>query len=205
VNFLSLTITGDKNQPRTLRDYSKPSHKEYRNTIVLPEDDEVSHFDQTLFGCCKMDVHFTDSATRPIVDHAAGGKIRDKSAKESWEIIKGLALYDNESWNDPHDLAKLVKAISWPHDVMSTSDRRLIELKNQVQRMMEAQVLFNLEKVEEEKPETPKVEEKEESNIFNKDDKSSDNETCVHETNIREEKEWIEYKQTLDLVNILDE
>ncbi|GKF68111.1 hypothetical protein Tco_0197790, partial [Tanacetum coccineum] len=44
---------------------------------------------------------------------------------------KDLALYDNESWNDPRDFAKLAKAISLPQDVPSTSDRRLIELKNQ--------------------------------------------------------------------------
>ncbi|GJZ59480.1 hypothetical protein Tco_0615296 [Tanacetum coccineum] len=49
-----------------------------------------------------------------------------------------LALYDNESWNDPRDLAKPVKAITLPQDVPSTSDRRLIELENQVQRLMEA-------------------------------------------------------------------
>ncbi|GKC78978.1 hypothetical protein Tco_1129752, partial [Tanacetum coccineum] len=49
-----------------------------------------------------------------------------------------LALYDNESWNDPRDFAKPVKAISLPQDVPSTSDRRLIELENQVQRLMEA-------------------------------------------------------------------
>ncbi|GKD71548.1 hypothetical protein Tco_1325638, partial [Tanacetum coccineum] len=49
-----------------------------------------------------------------------------------------LALYDNESWNDPRDFAKSVNAISLPQDVLSTSDRRLIELKNQVQRLMEA-------------------------------------------------------------------
>ncbi|GJW34868.1 hypothetical protein Tco_0057788 [Tanacetum coccineum] len=42
------------------------------------------------------------------------------------------------SWNDPMDFAKTVKAISLPQDVPSTSDRRLIELKNQVQRYMEA-------------------------------------------------------------------
>ncbi|GJW62987.1 hypothetical protein Tco_0114871 [Tanacetum coccineum] len=36
------------------------------------------------------------------------------------------------------DLAKPVKAISFPKDVSSTSDRRLIRLKNQVQRLMEA-------------------------------------------------------------------
>ncbi|GJW85649.1 MAK10-like protein [Tanacetum coccineum] len=49
-----------------------------------------------------------------------------------------LTLYDNESWNDPRDFTKPVKAISLPQDVPSTSDRRLIELENQVQRLMEA-------------------------------------------------------------------
>ncbi|GJS65587.1 hypothetical protein Tco_0680151 [Tanacetum coccineum] len=47
-------------------------------------------------------------------------------------------LYDNESWNDPRDFAKPVKAIALPQDVPSTSDRRLIELETQVQRLMEA-------------------------------------------------------------------
>ncbi|GKE73345.1 MAK10-like protein, partial [Tanacetum coccineum] len=49
-----------------------------------------------------------------------------------------LALYENEIWNDPSDFAKPVKAIALPQDVPSTSDRRLIELENQVQRLMEA-------------------------------------------------------------------
>ncbi|GKD91721.1 hypothetical protein Tco_1367228 [Tanacetum coccineum] len=49
-----------------------------------------------------------------------------------------LALYDNESWNDPRDFTKPVKAITLPQDVPSTSDRKLIELENQVQRLMEA-------------------------------------------------------------------
>ncbi|GJY79441.1 MAK10-like protein [Tanacetum coccineum] len=52
--------------------------------------------------------------------------------------LQDLALYDNESWNDPMDFAKPVKAIALPQDVPSTSDRRLIELENQVQRLMEA-------------------------------------------------------------------
>ncbi|GKC43226.1 hypothetical protein Tco_1060948 [Tanacetum coccineum] len=54
--------------------------------------------------------------------------------------LKNLALYDNKSWNDPRDFAKLVKAISLPQDVPSTSDRRLIELEHQVQRLMEAHI-----------------------------------------------------------------
>ncbi|GKD89214.1 hypothetical protein Tco_1364721 [Tanacetum coccineum] len=72
------------------------------------------------------------------INHSTGGKLRDKSAKESWEHIENLALYDHESWNDLRDLAKLVKAIALPQDVLSTSDRRLIKLENHVQHLMEA-------------------------------------------------------------------
>ncbi|GJS67029.1 MAK10-like protein [Tanacetum coccineum] len=59
-----------------------------------------------------------------------------ESLSKAW--TQDLALYDNESWNDPRDFAKPVKAITLPQDVPSTSDRRLIELENQVQRLMEA-------------------------------------------------------------------
>ncbi|GJY71798.1 MAK10-like protein [Tanacetum coccineum] len=65
-------------------------------------------------------------------------QLRDLNPKESWAILQDLALYDNESWNDPRDFAKPVKAITLAQDVPSTSDRRLIELENQVQRLMEA-------------------------------------------------------------------
>ncbi|GJS15886.1 hypothetical protein Tco_0410358 [Tanacetum coccineum] len=44
----------------------------------------------------------------------------------------------NRPMNDPRDFAKPVKAIALPQDVLNTSDRRLIELGNQVQRLMEA-------------------------------------------------------------------
>nr|GEU36436.1 MAK10-like protein [Tanacetum cinerariifolium] len=72
---------GDENPIRTLRDYSKPSHEGYRNTIEFPVRNNV---------------------------------------------------------DDPRDFAKPVKEIALPQDVPSTSDRRLIELENQVQRLMEA-------------------------------------------------------------------
>ncbi|GJS63497.1 MAK10-like protein [Tanacetum coccineum] len=76
--------------------------------------------------------------TRRTIDQSAGGKLRDLNAKESWALLEDLSLYDNKSWNDPRDFAKPVKAIALPQDVSSTSDRRLIELENQVQRLMEA-------------------------------------------------------------------
>ncbi|GKB10649.1 MAK10-like protein, partial [Tanacetum coccineum] len=71
-----------------------------------------------------------------------------ESLSEAWTRFKDLlqkvphhedfALYDNESWNDPRDFGKPVKAISLPHYVPNTSDHRLSKLKNQVQRLMEA-------------------------------------------------------------------
>ncbi|GJX23042.1 MAK10-like protein [Tanacetum coccineum] len=67
-----------------------------------------------------------------------GGKLCDRNAKESWALLEDLALYDNKSWNDPKDFTKPVKAIFLPQDVPNTSDRRLIKLENQVQRLMEA-------------------------------------------------------------------
>ncbi|GJT18665.1 hypothetical protein Tco_0877371 [Tanacetum coccineum] len=74
---------------------------------------------------------------------AAGGKLRDKSDKESWALLEDLTLYDNESLNDLRDFAKPVKAISMPQDVPSTSNRRLIKLENQVQCLMEAHLAAN--------------------------------------------------------------
>nr|GEY97439.1 MAK10-like protein [Tanacetum cinerariifolium] len=69
---------------------------------------------------------------------SAGGKLRDRNDKELWALLEDLSLYENESWNDPRDFAKPVKAISLPQDVPSTSDRHLMELENQVQRLMKA-------------------------------------------------------------------
>nr|GEW88824.1 MAK10-like protein [Tanacetum cinerariifolium] len=54
------------------------------------------------------------------------------------DIIENLSLYDHEGWNDSKEFIKLVKAISLPQDVPSTSDCRLIELENQVQCLMKA-------------------------------------------------------------------
>ncbi|GJX12679.1 MAK10-like protein [Tanacetum coccineum] len=81
--------------------------------------------------------HFKTYYKKRTIDQSAGGKLRDRNAKESWALLEDLALYDNESWNDPRDFAKPVKAIALPQDP-STSDRHLIELENQVQRLMEA-------------------------------------------------------------------
>nr|GEU46547.1 MAK10-like protein [Tanacetum cinerariifolium] len=72
------------------------------------------------------------------IDQSADGKLRDRNFEESWALLEDLALYDNESYNDPRDFVKPVKEISLPQDVPSTSDCHLVDLENQVQRLMEA-------------------------------------------------------------------
>ncbi|GKC75373.1 hypothetical protein Tco_1126147 [Tanacetum coccineum] len=80
---------------------------------------------------------FIRSLDSRTIDQSAGGKLHDLNAEESWALLEDLALYDNESWNDPRDFAKPVKAIALPQDVPSISDRRLIELKKILQPMIE--------------------------------------------------------------------
>ncbi|GKB52054.1 hypothetical protein Tco_0902807 [Tanacetum coccineum] len=53
-------------------------------------------------------------------------------------MTMSIPSQDEQLTNRPLDFAKPVKAITLPQDVPSTSDRRLIELENQVQRLMEA-------------------------------------------------------------------
>nr|GEU57265.1 MAK10-like protein [Tanacetum cinerariifolium] len=115
---------GDENPIHTLRDYSKPSHEGYRNTIEFPVGKNV--------------VPLRSDTIRRTIDQSADGMLHDQNAKEFWALLEDLALYDNESWNDPRDFIKPVKAISLPQDVPSTSDCRLIKFKNQVQCLMEA-------------------------------------------------------------------
>nr|GEZ04402.1 MAK10-like protein [Tanacetum cinerariifolium] len=85
-----------------------------------------------IWGC------YINPTTRQTIDQSAGGKLYDKNTKESWALLEDLALYNNKSWNDPRNFTKPVKAISLPQDVLSTSDRHVVELENLVQRLMEA-------------------------------------------------------------------
>ncbi|GJT99455.1 MAK10-like protein [Tanacetum coccineum] len=66
------------------------------------------------------------------IDRAAGGKLRNKNADESWEIIENPALYDHEGWNDTKEFVKPVKAISTPQGISKTPDQRLLELEDHI-------------------------------------------------------------------------
>nr|GFB52801.1 MAK10-like protein [Tanacetum cinerariifolium] len=127
---------GDANHIRTLRDYTKPSYEGYRNTIELPVWNNVVPLRSDTIWLVQNRCSF--HGLRRTIDQSVGGKLRDRNAKESYALLEDLALYENESWNDPRDFSKPVKAIYLPQDILSTSDRRLIKLENQVQRLMEA-------------------------------------------------------------------
>ncbi|GJW43279.1 hypothetical protein Tco_0072078 [Tanacetum coccineum] len=121
---------GEENPIHTLGDYSKPSHKGYRNTIELPIGNNVLPLRSDTIRLVQNGCSF----------HGLRSEDPNQHLKDFLKLalLEDLALYDNESWNDLRDFAKLVKAITLPQDVPSISDRRLIELKNQVQRLMEA-------------------------------------------------------------------
>ncbi|GJR30112.1 hypothetical protein Tco_1106344 [Tanacetum coccineum] len=66
------------------------------------------------------------------IDRTANGKLHNKNADKSWEIIENLALYNHEGWNDTKEFVKPVKAISTPQGISKTPDRRLLELEDQI-------------------------------------------------------------------------
>nr|GEV55855.1 MAK10-like protein [Tanacetum cinerariifolium] len=135
-SFMEVLVLNHYVLVKKVLDYSKPSYEGYMITIELPVGNNVvplrSDTIQLVQNRCKF------HRLRRTIDQSAGGKLRDRNAKESWALLEDLALYDNESRNDPRDFTKLVKAIALPQDVPSTYDHRLIELENQVQRLMEA-------------------------------------------------------------------
>ncbi|GKB14941.1 MAK10-like protein [Tanacetum coccineum] len=144
---------GDEIPRRTLGDYSRPSHEGYQTPLNSPMGIMWCLFDSTPSDQAsnwleRLPVRFIstweDLTTRFLAQlippgrtsklrndilmfqqhKAAGGKLSDKSAKESWALLEDLALYDNESWSDQRDSAKPVKAISMPQDVPIKKEER---------------------------------------------------------------------------------
>ncbi|GJT92770.1 MAK10-like protein [Tanacetum coccineum] len=169
---------GDAKPIRTLGDYSKPSHEGNKNTIQLPEGNNVAPLRSDTIrlvqnGCSfhglrskdpyqhlkdflkLMDSLELDDANRKRtrlqawtrfkdllqkfphhgidrwlqiqifyehvsfhlkcdIDHAASGKLSNKSTNEYWEIIENLALYDHEGWNESKNFVKPTKLNTHP-------------------------------------------------------------------------------------------
>nr|GEU39431.1 MAK10-like protein [Tanacetum cinerariifolium] len=140
------------------------------------------------------------------------GKLRDKNTKESWEIIQNLALYDHEGWNYARDFAKpqnknssfpkrvhfintitIIRkedepreaGIIEPHATKNNDHNTIVEVGDEV-----GEELSGLKIV---------IEEGESRDI--KHDKQGDR-ACRE---AKEVGEWMEYKESLDLVNTNEE
>nr|GEV89226.1 hypothetical protein [Tanacetum cinerariifolium] len=96
---------GDENPICTLGDYSRPSQKAIETPLSSPMGTMWCIYDPTPFG---------------------------KNAKEYWEIIENLALYNHKGWNGPRDFAKPVKEISLPPNTSKKPDRRILKLEDQI-------------------------------------------------------------------------
>nr|GEY20502.1 MAK10-like protein [Tanacetum cinerariifolium] len=83
---------------------------------------------------CRKDIIGDANPIRTLGDYS---KPSNKGYRNTIELLVGKNVVPLRSAGI-RDFAKLVKANSLPQDVPSTSDRRLIELENQVQRLMEA-------------------------------------------------------------------
>nr|GEU57606.1 MAK10-like protein [Tanacetum cinerariifolium] len=114
---------GDKNLIRTLGDYSKPSHEGYRNTIDLPVGNNVVPVRSDTIRLGQNGCSF----------HELRSEDPNQHLKDFLKLVDLLDLDD-----DNRERTRLIKAITLPQDVSSTFDHHLIELDNQVQRLMKA-------------------------------------------------------------------
>nr|GEU56808.1 retrovirus-related Pol polyprotein from transposon TNT 1-94 [Tanacetum cinerariifolium] len=135
----------DKSVP--LADQANASHaeeeKNTNDTKSNSEDDHVNPADSMVESSKQKKMKkfsfitkfsFVTEGGKQI--HLTTKKIEEQKRIE--EFLKSKLAKQEVEKNDPRDFAKPVKAIAMPQDVPSTSDRLLIDLENQVQRLMEA-------------------------------------------------------------------
>ncbi|GJR07252.1 MAK10-like protein [Tanacetum coccineum] len=151
---------GDANPIRTLEDYSKPSYEGYRNTIEVPQGNNVvplrsdtirerTHMRLFQFSIRDQASNWLERLPAGSIStwedlticflaqfFPSGRTIKLRNDILMFQQHQGETSI-NRPVNGPRDFAKSVKAISLPQDVPSTSECRLIELENQVQRLMD--------------------------------------------------------------------
>ncbi|GJX84725.1 hypothetical protein Tco_0335499 [Tanacetum coccineum] len=127
---------GDENPIRTLGDYSKPSHKGYRNTIELHDGNNVVPLRSNTIRLVQNGCSF----------HGLWSKDPNQHLKDFLKLVDSLDL---DVANRERTRLRLFQfslhdqASNWLEYVSSISDRHLIELENQVQRLMEAHLAPN--------------------------------------------------------------
>ncbi|GJR13708.1 zinc finger, CCHC-type containing protein [Tanacetum coccineum] len=79
-----------------LREYLSEAWTRFKDLLQ-----KVPHHSIDLWLQIQIFYNHVNPVTRRTIDQSGGGKLRDLNPEESWAILKDLALYDNESWNDP--------------------------------------------------------------------------------------------------------
>ena len=73
-----------------------------------------------------------DYHTKRTIDRAAGGRLRDKDAEESWAIIEELAADNQELWEFNHTIKAAINSISTPGGTNQISDELLANLRQKL-------------------------------------------------------------------------
>ncbi|GJY90272.1 hypothetical protein Tco_0505468 [Tanacetum coccineum] len=141
---------GDENHIRTLGDYSKPSHKGYRNTIELPKGNNVVPLRSDTIQLVQNECSFYRLRFEDPNQHLKDFLNLVDSLDLNVETRERMRESLSEAWTRFKDLLQKVPhhgidlwiqvQIFYDHvnPATSTSNRRLIELKKQVQHLMEA-------------------------------------------------------------------
>ncbi|GKB92930.1 MAK10-like protein [Tanacetum coccineum] len=141
----------NENPQRTLGDYSKPSHEGYRNTIeildrknVVPLRPDTIRLVQN--GCSFHGLRYEDPNQHlkdflklvDSLDLNGDNKERTRQSLFNFPFELKLAIGLSVSPRNASPLGRISLTVSLLNSFHHTSDRRLIELENQVQCLMEA-------------------------------------------------------------------
>ncbi|GKD59771.1 hypothetical protein Tco_1297280 [Tanacetum coccineum] len=137
---------GDENPIRTLGDYSKTSHEGYRNTIKLPVENKVVplRFDtiRLVQNGCSFHGFRSEDPNQHLKDFLKlvdsldlDGQNRERTRLHLFQF----SLRDQaRNWLERLPAGSITTWEALTTHVPNTFDCRLIELENQVQRLMEA-------------------------------------------------------------------
>ncbi|GKF95166.1 hypothetical protein Tco_0287901, partial [Tanacetum coccineum] len=124
----SLDLDGENRERTRLHLFQFSLHDQAINSLERLPAGSITTWRILLPDSLLNSFHWEGPQNSFEIDCAAGGKLRNKNANESWEIIENLALYDHEGWNDTKESVKPIKAISTPQGTLKTTDQRLLEL-----------------------------------------------------------------------------
>lgn len=100
---------------------------------------KVPHHGLNLWLLIQIFYDHVDYHTKHTIDRAAGGKLRDKNAEESWAIIEELAADNQEMWEFNHTIKAAINAVLTSGGTTEIPDELLCKLVAKVDYFEERQ------------------------------------------------------------------